>query len=98
VSQQLNHALRLYLGADAKGGFQPIGCEERLQDAFPADHSRVKALIKPYLDVTHASPDWSQTTLAEETTRFTDILLRKFPELDTISARALANRWAFSWR
>jgi hypothetical protein len=97
VRYDVNSALKVYLGADVHGGYQPIGCEERLQRAFPGEHLCVKALLTGYLQEGH-NPDWSQYSLAEETARFTDILRRKFPELDRIAARALANRWSFSWR
>jgi len=93
----INHILRIYLDADADGAFQPFGCEERLRLAFPKDYSRVMKLASPYLDE-HQSPDWSRGDLVEESNRFAETLRQKFPELDDICIRALANRWAFDYK
>ena len=93
----INRVLRIYLGTDENGGFQPIGCEERLRSAFPTDYSRVMKLASPYLDE-HHSPDWSRGDLVEEGNRFAETLQQKFPELDEVCIRALANRWSFDYR
>lgn len=92
----INYVLKLYLGADAKGGFQPIGCNERLRSAFPKDHVRMMNLISPYLIEDRPPQDWSESTLSEEADRFAETLRKKFPELDATTVRALANRWSFS--
>lgn len=91
--EDINQILQIYLGTDASGGYQPIGREARLQRAFPEDFSRLLDLIRPYLDEDQ-EPDWSGT-LIEETNRFEARLRERFPELDAVSVRALANRWSF---
>jgi hypothetical protein len=94
----INHVLKLYLGADANGGFQPIGCDERLRSAFPRDYARMIELMSPYLAEDRPPQDWSESTLSQESDRFATTLRQKFPELDTISIRALANRWSFGYK
>ena len=93
----VNQVLQLYLGAGADGGYQPIGCDERLRQAFPNDYSAAKAAIARYLDETH-EPDWARRSLAAETRRFITALEQKFPELEGISVKALANRWSYDWK
>jgi hypothetical protein len=93
----INHVLKVYLGIDVTGGFQPIGCDERLEAAFPNDHFRLMQLISPYLRVDHVA-DWSKNGLEEEAELFALELWRKFPELDDVSIRALVNRWSFGNR
>jgi hypothetical protein len=98
-TSDINHVLKLYLGADATGGFQPIGCDERLQSAFPGDYTRMMELMSPYL--TEDQPQdvwWSASTLSQAADRFAERLQQKFPELDAISIRALANRRAFDYK
>lgn len=93
----INHILKLYLGADANGGFQPIGCDERLRLAFPKDHSRMMELMSRYLDEDQ-KPDWSKGTLISESARFAKTLKQKFPELDAVTIQALSNRWSYGYR
>jgi hypothetical protein len=98
MQPDINQALKVYLGADANGGFQPIGCDERLRLAFPRDHARMMELMSRYLDEDHRPQDWSESTLSQETERFAKVLRQKFPELDAITISALANRWSFGWK
>jgi hypothetical protein len=93
----INEVLKLYLGADANGGYQPIGCDERLRSAFPDDYSRLLQSIALYLDADH-TPDWSKRDLIQERNLFIEELEQKFPELDGIAIRALANRWSFGYQ
>jgi hypothetical protein len=92
----VNSLLKLYLGADENGGYIPLNCEERLKRAFPDRHEEIMQLIVPYLEEDRER-DWRMDFL-EDTHRFETMLRQKFPELDAISARALANRWSFRWK
>ena len=95
----INHILKLYLGTDAKGGYQPIGCDERLRAAFPKDYARMIELISPYLAADQPQEDWGAAdTLGQAADHFAEKLRHKFPELDATSIRALANRGAFGYR
>jgi hypothetical protein len=80
---EINDLLHLFLGADERGGFQPVGCDERLRRAFPDTHSEKMGMIQRYL---------------AESRLFAKMLEAMFPELDSISARALANRFAYDWK
>jgi hypothetical protein len=97
MSSAVNEALRVYLGADEKGGFSPSGCEERLANAYPADHVLKKKLIGRYLDEPH-TPDWPKHDLVREGDVFADLLKKKFPDLEDTVIRSLANRFTFDWR
>ena len=97
MSSEINDALRVYLGTDGNGGFDPIGCEERLAHAYPVDHVQKRRLIERYL-AEWQTPDWSKQDLIQAGDAFADILRKKFPELETVIVRALANRFTFSWR
>lgn len=95
----INHVLKVYLGADANGGFQPVGCDERLRSAFPRDYTRMMDLLSPYLAEDQPQNEWwSATTLGQASDRFAEKLRQKFPELDAISIRALASRRAFDYK
>jgi hypothetical protein len=69
-----------------------------MRQAFPDSHSQMMELIAPYLDEDR-TPDWSNgpLDLNQEANRFAAFLRRKFPELDDITIKALANRWHFGW-
>jgi hypothetical protein len=93
----VNQALKVYLGADERGGYQPGDGSERLRQAFPREWGEMLAELSKYLNEDHV-PDWSARDLSEETRRFASSLKSKFPELNDVIARALANRWSFGWR
>jgi hypothetical protein len=97
MSSEVNAALRVYLGTDENGGFNPIGCEERLMRAYPADHAEKKKLIERYLAQSHA-PEWSKRDLIQEGEVFAHALKKKFPELDDVVVSSLTNRFTFNWR
>jgi hypothetical protein len=94
----INDVLKVYLGTDDSGGFEPLYCDERMRQAFPDSSSQMMELIAPYLDE-NQTPDWSngKLDLIQEADRFAASLRRKFPELDDVTIRALANRWHFGW-
>jgi len=97
AGQDVNRALQIYLGCGPEGGYQPIGCEERLTRAYLADSTRVRQLIARYLDEGHEA-DWSKHGLVEETELFATALAAKYPELERITVKALANRWSYGWK
>lgn len=97
MNSGVNHILQIYLGTEGTGGYQPIGCEERLRRAYPADHAHKRKEIEQYLDEDHA-PDWSKRDLTQECDLLAAKLRTKFPQLDDISVRALVNRFAYSWK
>src|SRR5262245_20354577 len=93
MKADINHVLKVYLGADENGGYEPLYCEERLRQAFPDGYAEMKRLIARYLQEQHVS-DWTGD-LIQERDHFERALRQKFPELNAIVARALANRWHF---
>jgi hypothetical protein len=90
----VNHVLKVYLGADENGGYEPLYGNERLRQAFPETHLEMMKLIAPYLDA-EQEPDRTMGDLIQQAERFEATLRQKFVELDAIAARALANRWHF---
>jgi len=96
MKPDLNHVLKVYLGTDESGGYEPLYREERLRQAFPDSHSQMTELMAPYLEADQER-DWT-LDLIQDTQRFETTLRRKFPELDAVTARALANRSSFGWR
>ena len=96
MKPDLNHVLKVYLGTDESGGYEPLYKEERLRKAFPDSYSQMMELMAPYLKADQER-DWT-LDLVQERDRFDAALRLKFPELDAIIARALANRWAFNWK
>ena len=97
MTPDINHVLKIYLGATDNGGYEPLYRDERMRRAFPDDHARMMELIAPYLAEGH-EPDWTRGDLIQEAACFEAALRQKFPELDAIAARALSNRWAFDWK
>jgi hypothetical protein len=97
MTPDINHVLKVYLGTDDNGGYEPLYRDERMREAFPDTHSRMMELIAPYLDEDQ-DPDWTRGDLIQEANRFEARLRQRFPELDPIAARALSNRWAFGWK
>jgi hypothetical protein len=98
ATSDINSALRVYLG-DEHGGYQPIDTEERLRRAFPTEHDAVRAAIEPYLkEEEQFDYPASAESLAAAGDIFAQHLRAKFPELDPISVRGLANRFTFAWK
>lgn len=95
MKPDVNAILKIYLGAGPNGGYQPIGIKERFERAFPQDHTQMLALVRKYLELDH-QPDWSRHTLGEEQTAFAARLAEQFPELDSVTAHALACRWSYN--
>ncbi|MFT3781039.1 MAG: hypothetical protein QM790_03420 [Nibricoccus sp.] len=89
--------MKVYLGTDAAGGFQPIGCEERLKRAYRFDHAKRLQEIERYLEEDH-TPDWSKHDLIQAGNFVADVLKKKFPELEDVVVRSLANRFTFGWK
>jgi hypothetical protein len=59
MKPDINHVLKVYLGADENGGYEPLYCDERMRQAFPDSYSqmmelmlrifkRIKCLIGPW--------------------------------------------------
>ena len=91
----VNSVLKTYLGTDEDGGYEPLYRDERLREAFPGRYVEMLALIQPYLDEDQ-EPDRAGD-LIQQAHRFETALRQKFPELEPMVARALANRWHFGW-
>jgi hypothetical protein len=96
MKPDINRVLKVYLGADATGGYEPLYREERMKQTFPDSYVEMMQLIAPYLDEDQER-DWGRD-LVKERNRFEASLRNKFPELDAITTRALANRWSFAWK
>jgi hypothetical protein len=93
----INEILRIYLGTDTSGGYQPVGCEDRLRDAYPSNPDMVLARIAHYLDF-EFSPAYQFPDLVQARDAFESAIKTTFPELEPVVARALANRYAYNWR
>ena len=94
MKPDVNRVLKIYLGADENGGYEPLYHDERLRQAFPGTYAEMMQVIAPYLAVDE-EPDWTAGDLTQQWRRFEATLREKFPELEPIVARALANRWHF---
>jgi hypothetical protein len=95
MNPDINFILKTYLGADDSGGYEPLYRDARMKEAFPHSHAEMLDLIQPYLDEDH-EPDRAGDLL-QQSHQFEAMLRAKFPELDALVARALANRWHFGW-
>lgn len=92
----MNHVLRIYLGTDDNGGYEPLYRDERMRQAFPDSYLQMMQLIAPYLEEDQ-EPDRTMGDLIQQAERFAATLRQKFPELDATVIRALASRWHFGW-
>jgi hypothetical protein len=90
----VNRVLKIYLGADENGGYEPLRRDERMKEAFPESYPQMMAVIAPYL-AEDPDPDWTSGDLIQQAKGLEAVLRRKFPELDAIAVKALANRWHF---
>jgi hypothetical protein len=97
MKPNINCVLKVYLGTDENGGYEPLYCDERMREAFPDSHPQMMELIAPYL-AEDQEPDWTKGDLVQERDRFEARLREKFSELDAIAVSALANRWSFDWK
>lgn len=94
MKPDINYVLKVYLGADDNGGYEPLYRDERMRQAFPDSHLQMMELIAPYLHEDQ-EPDWKTGDLLQEAERLKAKLRQKFPELDATVVRALANRRHF---
>ena len=92
-----NALLLFCLGAERSGGYQPAGFNTRLQSAYSKASSDERAFISRVL-AQDWTPDWEQNSLAKEERRFAEHLAREFPDLELVTAQALANHWSHGWR
>ncbi len=92
----INSVLKVYLGADEHGGYQPLYRDERMRQAFPDSYPQMMQLIASYLEEDQA-PDPTMGDLIQQAERFEATLRQSFPELDATVVKALANRWHFGW-
>jgi hypothetical protein len=91
MKPEVNHILKVYLGATESGGYEPLYRDERMREAFPDSYSQMMALIAPYL-AEDKEPNWATGDLIQQAAHFEATLRQKFPELDATVVRALANR------
>ena len=98
MNQEASAVIKIYLGAGPTGGYQPIGQQDRMKQAFPQDHEHKLARIKKYLDEDHPPAAWSSNDLVQEQKAFEAMLAKKFPELDSVAINALACCWSYQWR
>ena len=96
MKPDINHVLKVYLGTDESGGYEPLYRDERMRQAFPDTNSEMMQLIAAHLEEDQER-DWAND-LVQDRDRFEAVLRKKFPELHPTIARALANRWSFGWR
>jgi hypothetical protein len=96
MKPDVNRVLKIYLGADEHGGYEPLKRDERMRQAFPDTYSQMMQAIAPYLGE-NQEPDRTKGDLIQQAERFEATLRQKFPELDAIVVRALSNRWHFGW-
>ena len=96
MKPNINYVLRVYLGTDENGGYEPLYKEERMKQAFPDSYSQMMELIAPYLEEDQEVDYTSDLRdLLQQSNRFEATLRQKFPELDSIIARCLSYRWHF---
>ena len=94
-----SEVLVVYLGAGETGGYQPIGCDERLRAAYPRNFQVALAEIEKYLNFPdYPPPEWGSTDLATEQGIYEKRLAEAFPELSARAVNALACRWSYGWR
>ena len=93
----MNEVLRIYLGTDQNGGYQPIGNDDRLKVAYPDCYDEMIRIIEPYLEF-EFTPDWKTQTLIQASDAFATALKEKHPELTDLIVRSLSNRFAFDWK
>jgi hypothetical protein len=99
MKPDVNAILKLYLGAGATGGYQPVGKEERLKSAYPNDHGAMLKQIEGYLQLDYHPPsEWTHSDLAAEQRVVEKVLAERFPDLDKVSVNALACYWSYGWR
>ena len=95
MAPDVNAVLKIYLGADENGGYEPLYRDERMLEAFPDNVAEMLELIEPYL-AEDPEPDRSGDLL-QQAHQFEAALRQQFPELEPMVARALSNRWHFGW-
>lgn len=93
----INKALSVYLGTDERGGYLPVGKENRLQNHYGELVQQARDAIREYLQFDFR-PDWSKQDLGTVSDSLTQELRAQFPELALNVARGLANRFTYNWR
>jgi len=86
MKEDINQILQLYLGTDDTGGYQPIGCNARIKEAYPKTYQEQLQKITKHLAEEHA-PDWTKNDLIEEVAFFQRDLLKNILSLKGILPR-----------
>lgn len=94
----VNESLKRCLGGAEVCGYQPVGFEERLREAFDAATAAEQALMRSALDLEWSPSQWARGDLSADAAAYEVMLRDRFPELEALVIRALASRWAYQWR
>jgi hypothetical protein len=98
--EEIDRAMRVYLGIGDSGGIQPVGMQERLTSAY--GESRAPALertLQDYLDQMMAMPvDWKAETLEAASERAASFAKELVPGLTPSTYAGMSKYFAYQWR
>jgi hypothetical protein len=100
LALNVNRALQVYLGCDAAGGYDPIGDhEKRLRRAYPFRHRSARSAVDGYLrEASDFDYPIDAPSLSAAADMFAEAMRHRFPELDAVTVRCLASRFAYNWK
>ena len=98
--EEIDRAMKVYLGMNESGGIKPFGEKERLV----AEYGRLRACsmagtLQGYLDDMMAMPlDWKEDTLDSASDRAALVAEELVPGLSPLTYKAMSNYFNYQWR
>ena len=97
--QEVNVAMRTFLGGDEDAGYDPLGGEDRLKVKYGERWEEMRALLGEYLKTVAEIPvDWEKENLSAATARAVGMIQNQYPWFDDRVRQKMANYFAYQWR
>lgn len=97
--EEINEAMRLYLGDKENGGYDPLRKEDRLRERYGTQWEDVQKVLEGYLKIAMDIPvEWEKVTLSEAGLKVKGIVKEKFPYFDDFTCRSISNYFTYQWK
>lgn len=99
TQEEVNEAMRLYLGGGDNGGYEPLRKEDRLRERYGTQWENVQKVLDDYLKIVMDIPvEWDKESLSEAGLKVKGIIKEKFPSLDDFTCRSMSNYFTYQWK
>lgn len=98
-NEEINLAMRLYLGGGEDAGYNPIGQIERLQEKYGAKSAEIERTLREYIDwMINVPVNWETESLGTAVAKIESVIGGRYPWFDEITRKKMANYFGYSWK